>query len=347
MANSDSANLSGVEKASVLLVTLGAQMSAETLKFLTEQEIEQLAPEMVRLRNIDPLVKDAVMTEYEQISNVMTAGAGGGRDFAVQVLEQVLGQEKAKLLVQQFANPIQGSRPFQCLWDADAAHIARLLANEQPQLIALVLANILPDKAAAVMNLLDPDLQVEVSVRIVATDQVAPSVITEVEEVIRANLVTSSKTVQAATGPEALVEILSRAERSTERLVLDALNSKDPEMGAEVRRKMFLFEDIARLPDRAIQLLLREVDQEQLRVALKGADEQIQDLVFKNMSERAAESLKEDLELLQNVRTKDIEAAQQKIGTVVRRMLVSGEIAIDEADEEAAGEEDIERSDQT
>jgi flagellar motor switch protein FliG len=342
VANIEFASLSGVEKASVLLMTLGTATSAEALKCLTEQEIELLAPEMVRTRNVDPQLQKAIVAEFEQMCAVASASSGGGRDFTAQVLEQALGQERANQLIQQSSNT-GAARPFQCLWDADAAQISRILADEQPQLVALVLANIAPDKAAAVMALLDDETQVEVAMRIASSEEMGADVISEIEEVIKANLSTTSKEVKVPVGPDALVEILGRADRSTERLVLEALNTREPEMGAEVRRRMFLFEDIVRLPDRAVQLLLREVDQDPLRLALKGADEAIQELVFRNMSERAVESLKEDIELLQNVRTKDIEAAQQQIGVAVRRLLTSGEIVLSEDEEEG---QSVEQPDQ-
>lgn len=333
MATLDPSTLTGPEKASILLMTLGAEMSAETLRLLTEQEIELLAPEMVRLQSIDPQLRDAVLMEFEQMSVSASAG-GAGKGFTSQVLQEVLGEEKARELIEQ-SSAVRSGRPFASLSDVDAAQLAKVLSVEQPQLIGLVLTNLPPEKGAAVMSLLDDETQIEVAMRIASTVEIGANVIAEIEEVLKANLASGGKDASGPVGSDALVELLSRAERSTERLVLEALNEREPDMGAEVRRKMFLFEDIIRLPDRAVQLLLREVDQEPLRVALKGASDEIQMLLFRNMSERAAESLKEDLELLQNVKTKDIEAAQQQIGITVRRLLTKGEIVLDEEDEES------------
>lgn len=341
-------NLTGAEKASVLLMMLGTEMSAEALKHLSEQEIEMLAPEMVKGRRVDEQTQEAIIAEFEQMKGASLPTDAAA--FAAQALERALGQEKAQQLIQQSAGSARRGRPFQGLSDTDAIRLAKLLKDEQPQLIALVLTNIHPDKAAAVMCLLDQEMQVEVAMRIASTTETNSRVLAEIEEVLKSSLAAGGQETQAPAGPDALVEILSRAERSTERLVMETMNERDSILGAEVRRKMFLFEDIVRLPDRAVQFILREIDQEQLRLALKGANEEIKDLLFRNMSERAAEALKEDIELLQNVRTKDIEAAQQQIGILVRRRLASGEIVIDE--EEEAGEageesENVERSDQT
>jgi flagellar motor switch protein FliG len=221
-------------------------------------------------------------------------------------------------------------RYFQCLWDIDAERIAQLLANEHPQLIAVILANLPPEKAAAVLSLLEEDSQTEVALRISTTDEIEPDVIAEIEQTIRSALSSVGGDSQGPAGANVLVDILNNAESATRTLALEALKGRDPEMAADVRKRMFLFEDVTLLSDRAVQVLLREADQEHLRLALKGATDDIKELVFKNMSERAAESLREDLELVEQAAPRDVELAQQRVAATVRRLVAAKEISIDE-----------------
>ena len=326
--------LTGTEKACVLLMTLGASASAEALKQLSDEEIEALAPEMVRLRQVDPLAQEAVLAEFQQIRATASSDSARG-SFVTQALELALGSEKAQSLMQNVGPATGGSRSskryFQCLWDTAAERIAQLLANEHPQLIAVILTYLPAEKAAAVLSLLEENSQTEVALRISATDEIEPEVIAELEQTVRSALSSSGGDSQGPAGPNVLVDILNNAESSTRTLALGALKDRDPEMAVDVRKKMFLFEDITRLSDRAVQVLLREVDQENLRLALKGATDDIKELVFKNMSERAAESLKEDLELVEQAAPKDVESAQQRVAATVRRLVAAREISIDES----------------
>ena len=331
MAVRDLKELNGIKKASVLLMSLGASASAEIFKYLDEQAIETLTSEIVRIRQVDPETRDAIISELQQ-AVVSEAPSAGGRDFAAQVLEQALGQERAGLVMQKAAIP-EKTKPFQSLWDMKPTEAAGLLAGEHPQIISLVLANLPSEKAAAIISRLEQDLQVEVAFRICAMDNVDPSVITYIEEALRSRLRRTDTTVEVAAGPDALVEILNNADRSTERLVLDALNTREPEVGQQVRKLMFVFEDILKLTDRSVQLVLREIDQEDLRYSLKACDEAVSELIFKNMSERAAETLKEDLELLEKPKMVDVEAAQQRIASVVRRLIASGDATIAETED--------------
>jgi len=328
-------DFNGVKKASVLLMSLGASASAEIFKHLDEQDIETLTSEIVRIRQVDDETRNAIISEFEQA--VTSEGpSAGGKDFAVQVLEQALGQEKAGELINRVAAAPVKTRVFQSLWDMDPDSAAGLLSGEHPQIIALVLANLPSEKAAEIISRLEQDQQVEVAFRICGMESVDPSVIAHIEEGIRARLVRAEVQAQVSAGPDALVEILNNADRSTERLVLDALNTREPEVGQRVRKLMFVFEDIVKLTDRSVQLVLREIDQEDLRYSLKGCDETVSELIFKNMSERAAETVKEDLELLEKPKTADVEAAQQRIAAVIRNLIRSGDAAIAEVEDESA-----------
>jgi len=331
VADREEGKLTGVKKASVLLMALGTGASAQVLKHLTESEIEKLSAEIVRMRQVDPGMIQAVIEEFERTSSASLAG----KDFATKVLEQVIGPQKTKQMLQRAAG-FSGTRPFEFLWEAEAPVIARMLKQEHIQIIALVLINLPREKAGAVLSEFSKDLQAQIARAICAMDEVDAEVIGAIEEVLQTKLASVSAESVVAAGPKTLVEILDNVERTTERVVLDSLRKGDPAVGKQVRSLLFVFEDLLRLEDRGIQTVLREVDQEDLRLALKGADEKIRELIFRNMSERAAETLKEDLELAGSVKVRDIEAAQQRMAGVARRLLATGEIALADAREERA-----------
>lgn len=334
--------LTGLEKASIVLIALGANTAAEVFKHLSELEIERLSAQIMKLRDIDSSVMDAVIAEFEQMCMASKNGAMGGKEFAAQVLEQAMGQEKANELIEKAGTAYIG-RPFESLWQAEAVQIAVALGKEHPQIIALVLTYLPSEKAALVLSELSESIQTEVAHCICTLEETDPYVLTAIEEALNTKLSTAGAQTTSAGGPKTLVDILNNATRSTERLVLNSLNSQDPEVGEQVRKMMFVFEDLPKLDDRTVQIVLREIDQEDLRLALKGANDEIRELVFKNMSERAADMLKEDLELLTNVKATDMEACQQKIISVVRRLIVSGEAIMKDSEEEATA---VEQSDQ-
>ena len=333
--------LTGLDKACILLVALGTAVSADVFKVLTEPEIELLSAEIMKMHAVEPAVKEAVLAEFEQNYASKGSTSTSGKDFAAQVLEQVVGQEKANELLAKAAKPGR-TRAFGSLWELDAGQIAQMLGQEHPQIIALVLTHLPPEKAAMVLSDLGEAAQAEVAHRICLMDQIEPDVLGTIEEALQTKMAstTTGPEVTASGGPNTLVEILNYAERSTERNVLETLMNQDPAVGEEVRGMMFVFEDLPKLEGRSVQLVLREVDQEDLRVAVKGSADEIKEIIFKNMSERAAEMLKEDLELVGSVREKDVEAAQQKIVRVVRRLLASGEVALATGEEEQVVEQD-------
>ncbi len=326
--------LTGLEKASILLISMGTSVAAEVFKHLGEMEIEKLSAQIMKLRDVDQATTDAVMAEFEQVCGNMEQSMSGGKDFAAEVLQQVVGGDKAAELLERASGPSYG-RPFESLWELDSGRISRVLIEEHPQIIALVLTNLPADKSASVLAELPMETQAEVAHRICLTDGIDSEVIRAVEEALQEKLALASTQTASAGGPKALVEILNNATRTTERNVLESLASQDPEVGEQVRKMMFVFEDLSTLDDRTIQVILREIDQEDLRLAVKSADDTIRNLMFKNMSERAAEMLKEDLELLTNARPEDMEAAQQRIVLIVRRLLANGEAALrsDSSDE--------------
>ncbi|MCL6518670.1 MAG: flagellar motor switch protein FliG [Armatimonadetes bacterium] len=323
-------SLNGLQKASILLMSLGASASAEILKHLSEQEIEMLTRAIVQTERVDQEVRDMVLEEFQRELAVAETSLTGGKDFAAQVLEQALGQEKASKLITHSSKSTSGNT-LQSIWDIEPEKLAKTIGNEHPQIVSLLLLNLPPNTAAGVLSKLDPEYQVEVATRICTMAEVDPGVIAEIEAALRPKESgTAVEEVELLSGPAALVDILNNVDRVTERAVLEAMNARDEATWQQVRRMMFLFEDIVKLSDRSVQLVLREIDQDDLRLAVKGCQDEIKEVIFRNMSERAAESLKEDLELMEKVKQKDIDEAQQRIASVVRRMLASGEITLDE-----------------
>lgn len=326
--------LTGIEKAGILLMALGTGIAAQVFKHLSEPEIEKLSAQIIKLRNVDASVVEAVIAEFEEMRTKSVGPAIGGKDFAAEVLEQVVGGEKAAEVLGR-ASSSSYARPFESLWNVDSAKLSRVLEKEHPQISALVLTYLPSDKSASVLSELSPEVQSEVAHRICTMDEIEHDVLLAIEEALVSRLSASGSQAAASGGPKTLVEILNSVTRSTERNILDSLIEQDPSVGEEVRSMIFVFEDLPKLEDRTVQIVLREVDQEDLRLSLKSADEVIKQLVFRNMSERAAEMLKEDLELLSNVRPQDVEAAQQKIVSVVRRLIASGEAVLKSGDEPA------------
>jgi len=344
MAIKDPKQLTGLEKAAILIVALGTRAAAQVFKYLSEPEVERLSAQIIKMRDVDPELTKAVVAEFEGIRTSLGSGSPAGKDFAAQVLEQVVGQERASELLDR-AGALEYGRPFESLWDLDSSELARVLGREHPQVAALVLTYLPPEKAGAVLSELAGEMQPDVAHRICTMDEIEPTVLSAIEEALHARLTSASEQVVVSAGPKTLVEILNNASRSAERTILDALGSQDAAMGEQVRKMIFIFEDLPRLEDRTVQVVLREVDQEDLRLALKGADDTIKDLVFRNISERAAEMLKEDLELLGSVREQDVEAAQQRIVSAARRLIASGEAVLKSEEEQQEGEA-VEQGDQ-
>lgn len=314
----------------MLLLALGTSTSAEVFKHLSEAEIERLSAEIVKIRKADPDTVDVVLNEFERSWVPESKDAVDGKDFASRVLEQVVGKERASELIEKAAVPSEG-RPFQFLSGIDPAIIAGMVSGEPAQIIALILANLSPSIAADVLQYMDTTLQAKVAIRICSTKDVDPDVIHAIEDALKSVIVASRKKMKTSGGPKTLVEILNRAARSTEKQVLEALHDNDPSTGKKVRSMMFVFEDIAKLDDRSIQVILRSIDHETLRLALKGADDQIKGLLYRNMSQRSVETMMEDLEIMEAPRIKELETAQQRVANIARRLLLSGSIGrIDE-----------------
>ena len=326
MANDNS--LTGIQKAAVLLIALGPEMSSTVFKHLKEEEIEDLTLEIANTRSISPQVKEDVINEFYEICLAQQYIAEGGIGYAKELLEKALGTEKALDVIGKLTASLQ-VKPFEFVRKTDATQLLSFIQDEHPQTIALILSYLSPSQSALIISALPQENQADVARRIATMDRTSPDVIQEVERVLEsklANLVNQDYTQIG--GVDQVVEILNSTDRGTEKHIMEILEIEDPELADEIRKKMFVFEDILLLDNKAIQRVLREVDNADLELALKGTGEEVQNAIFTNLSKRLAEMIKEDMEFMGPVRMKDVEDAQQKIVNVIRKLEDTGEIII-------------------
>lgn len=320
--------ISGVQKAAVLLIALGPEKSANVFKHLKEDEIEQLILEIANTRSISPSMKDQVLDEFYEVCLAQQYIAEGGIAYAKDLLEKSLGADRAKDVIGKLTASLQ-VRPFEFVRKTDASQLLNFIQDEHPQTIALILSYLPSSQASVIISALTPDKQTDVAKRIAQMDRTSPDVIKEVEKVLEqklASLVNQDYTVVG--GVDSIVEILNTVDRGTEKHIMESLEIEDPELADEIRKKMFVFEDILSLDDRSVQRVLREVDNNELAVALKGSNEEVQNLIFSNLSSRLATMIKEDMDFMGPVRMKDVEEAQQKIVNIIRKLEDSAEIII-------------------
>jgi flagellar motor switch protein FliG len=318
----------GRQKAAIFLVSIGSEISAEIFKYLREDEIETLTFEIARMETIEPDQKDAILQEFQELMMANQFITTGGIDYARELLEKSLGSQKAIDIINRLTSSLQ-VRPFDFIRRTDPAHLLNFIQQEHPQTIALILAYLEPNKASVILQNLPTELQSDVSRRIATMDRTSPEVLREVERVLEKKLSTlSSEDYTTAGGVDSIVEILNLVDRTSEKQIIEALEDEDPELAEEIKKRMFVFEDIVMLDDRAIQKVLREVDSQELAKALKNVDTEVQDKIFRNMSKRAAGMLKEDMEYMGPVRLKDVEESQQKIVSIIRHLEDTGEIVV-------------------
>lgn len=321
-------NISGVQKAAILLISLGPEKSSNIFKHLKDEEIEQLTLEIANTRSIAPELKDAIMDEFYEICLAQQYIAEGGIGYAKELLDKALGEEKAKDVIGRLTASLQ-VRPFEFVRKADTSQLLNFIQDEHPQTIALILAYLPSPQASALVSALPPEKQADVAKRIAMMDRTSPDIIKEVEKVLErklAAMVNQDYTIVG--GVDAIVSILNSVDRSTEKHIMETLEIEEPELADEIRRKMFVFEDILLLDNRAIQTVLREVDNNELAVALKSTNDQVQQVIFDNLSSRLSAMIKEDMEYMGPVRLKDVEDAQQKIVNIIRKLEDAGEIVI-------------------
>ncbi len=326
--------LTGKQKAAILLLSLGSEISAGIMKNLREDEIEELSLEIANIRRVPAEVKDQVLEEFYQICLAQEYILSGGIDSAREILEKALGSHKAHDIIGKLTASLQ-VRPFDFARKTEPSQLLNFIQNEHPQTIALVMAYLSPEQAGIILSALPPLQQVEVAKRVATMDRTSPDVLREVELILEKKL--SSFVMQDFTiagGVESVVSILNRVDRGTEKTILEALAEENPELADEIKRRMFVFEDIVLLDNRSVQRILREIDAKDLAMAMKTASEDVKNLIFRNMSKRAVELLKEDMGYMGPVRLRDVEEAQQKIVNVIRQLEDSGEIIISRGKED-------------
>lgn len=320
--------LKGIQKAAILLIALGPEKSSLIFKHLKEEEIEDLTLEIANTKSVTPQVKEKVINEFYEVCLAQQYIAEGGIGYAKELLEKALGADKAMDVIGKLTASLQ-VKPFEFVKKTDASQLLNFIQDEHPQTIALILSYLSAGQAATILSALIPEKQAEVARRIATMDRTSPDVIKEVERVLESKL--SSLVNQDYTiigGVDAVVEILNTVGRGTEKHIMETLEVEEPELADEIRKKMFVFEDILLLDDRAIQRVLRDVDNNDLAIACKGSTEEVQNAIFSNMSKRLAEMIKEDMEFMGPVRMKDVEEAQQKIVNIIRKLEDSAEIVI-------------------
>ncbi len=325
MANED---LNGVQKAAILLIALGPEKSAQIFKHLKEEEIEELTLEIANTRSISPALKEEVIEEFYQVCLAQQYIAEGGIGYAKELLEKALGNDKAQDVITKLTASLQ-VRPFEFIRKTEPSQVLNFIQDEHPQTIAMILSYLSAGQASLIIGALPPEKQADVAKRIAMMDRTSPEVIKEVERVLErklSSLINQDYTI--AGGVDAVVNILNTVDRGTEKRIMESLEIEEPELAEEIRKKMFVFEDILLLDDRAIQRVLRDVDNSDLGVALKGANDEVQAAIFKNLSSRLAAMIKEDMEFMGPVRMKDVEEAQQKIVGIIRKLEDSAEIVI-------------------
>ncbi|MBR1861204.1 MAG: flagellar motor switch protein FliG [Lachnospiraceae bacterium] len=325
---SSDTSITGIQKAAILLIVLGPERSAGIFKHLKEEEIEELTLEIANTRSVTPQVKEDVINEFYEVCLAQQYIAEGGITYAKELLENALGNDKAMEVIGRLTASLQ-VKPFEFVRKTDASQLINFIQDEHPQTIALILSYLSPQQAGQIISALAPDRQADVAKRIAVMDRTSPDIIKEVEKVLEsklASLVNQDYTIIG--GVDSVVEILNSVDRGTEKHIMESLEIEEPELADEIRKKMFVFEDILLLDDKSIQRVLRDVDNNDLGIALKGANEQVQTAIFNNLSKRLATMIREDMEFMGPVRMKDVEEAQQKIVNIIRKLEDAGEIII-------------------
>ncbi|MDX9703444.1 MAG: flagellar motor switch protein FliG [Candidatus Auribacterota bacterium] len=327
--NAIPSKLNNIQKAAVLIISLGPQGAAKIFKELNDEEIEKVSVEISRLKHISREARVSVFEEAYQMSLANDCLAKGGEGYARLVLEQALGPEKASEVIEKVRYAIGKGGPFEILDKIDTNQICSFLQQEQPQTIALILAHLEPKKSAEILSMLPEDMQTEVSIRIATMSRTTPEVIDQIERVIKDKLAgTFNTNLSSIGGAKSVAEVLNYVDRSTEKNILETLEERENALAEEIKKLMFVFEDIVHVEDRSMQKVLKEIDTNEISVALKAASEEVKSKIFKNISSRAAQMIQEELDYMGPIKLKVVEEAQQKIVNVVRRLEEEGEIVI-------------------
>ncbi|RCK79367.1 MAG: Flagellar motor switch protein FliG [Candidatus Ozemobacter sibiricus] len=327
-------DLPGRTKAAILLIFLGPETSGTIFQSLNDAEIEMLTIEIARQRKISTEAKEAVLFEFEQLMMAREFYSEGGLDYAKGLLEKTVGPGRALEILSRMGTSLQ-VRPFEAARTADPSQLATLIQNEHPQTICLILAYLQPEKAAMILQSLPPDTQTEIAKRLALMDRTSPEITREVENYLEKKLsAVLGQDLASAGGIDALVNVLNQVDRATEKTIIETMEVQEPSLAEEVKKRLFVFEDVVLIDDRGIQRLLKEIDPKDLSISLKGVTDEVKEKFYKNMSKRAAEMLKEEMAYMGPVRIRDVDQAQQRIVAVVKNLEAKGEIIIARPGEE-------------
>lgn len=316
----------GKEKAAILLIALGPEKSAEIFKHLNEDEIEELTLQIANMRLVSSEEKEKILKDFYELALAQEYISEGGINYAKEILEKALGENKAVDIITRLTSSLH-VRPFEFIRKADPNQLLNCIQNEHPQTIALILSYLRPEQSAQILSSLPNEKQAEVTRRIATMDRTSPDVVKEVEKILETKFSgLLSQDFTTTGGIQNVVDILNSVDRGTEKHIMDELDRVNPELSEEIRKRMFVFEDIVSLDNRSIQRVIREIDNSQWAIALKGASEEVREVIFNNMSKRLVEMIKEDIEFMGPVRIRDIEEAQQNIVNVIRKLEEDGEI---------------------
>jgi len=331
--------LSGREKAAILLISIDKERAARVLQELSEEEVKLLTEEITKWKNISPHLVRKVWKEFYQLSLTSSYLSQGGKEYAEEILNRALGNHKALNVAKNFGKGSGDEKEesfFDFLEKVDLQHLFNLVRSEHPQTIALILSYLKPDKASFILSSLPQELRTDVAMRIINIGEISPDVLREIDRTLRREFssLSSEAKLQVTGGTRAVAEILNLMDKDTQDIILQSLEKKNTEIAQEVKQMMFVFEDILSIDDRSIQRALREIDTKDLTLALKGASKQLKEKFFKNMSSRAADTIREEMELMGPVRMKEVEKTQQKIANIFRELGEKGEILIASRGEE-------------
>jgi flagellar motor switch protein FliG len=328
MTKKEQKELTGKQKAAILLISLGPDVSANVYKHLNEEEIEKLTLEISGIKKVETAAKEEILGEFHNIALAQDYISQGGIGYAKTILEKALGTEQALAIINRLTSSLQ-VRPFDFARKADPAQILNFIQNEHPQTIALILSYLDAVQAGKILSELPQDVQADIARRIAVMDSTSPEIINEVEQILERKLsATVTQDYTNTGGIEAVVQVLNGVDRSTERTILDALEIQDPDLAEEIKKRMFVFEDIVTLDNRAIQRVIRDCENDDLLLSLKVSSEEVKEIVFKNMSQRMVETFKDEMEFMGPVRLRDVEEAQSRIVAVIRRLEEAGEIVV-------------------
>ena len=327
--------LTGLKKAAILLMALGPSLSAKILRHFSESDIERISLEIANTTKVDMSEKEEVLEEFMLVNQAQKYVLDGGLEYAKKLLEETLGTQKAHEIIKKLREASQ-IKPFMIARKTDPKQLSNIIAHEHPQTIALILSYLDPQQASQILSDLPEEQQAGIAQRIATMERTSPEVLREVERVLEARLSSVAQQDYAvAGGIGTLVDILNNVDRGTEKLILEELELEHPKLVDEIRKRLFIFEDVIGLDNASIQRIIREVDQKDLAMAIKGSSDEVRERIFRNISKRAAEMLQEDIEFMGPVRLRDVEEAQQRIVSIVRRLDEAGEIIISRGGEDA------------